>query len=443
MLNRTIATRLLRAAAALWLAAAALAAQTRPLTILHTNDLHARLLPLEDGSGGLAALAGVVRQERQGCHWCVLVNAGDLVQGSPVSTIYRGLPVYRIANLFRFDAAAVGNHEFDYGWERLLEFEKAANYPLVAANIVDEGGRLLMRRPWVVKKVNGMRVAFVGAITGDLAVLTTPRLTGPWRAAPLVETVRRHAARARAESDIVVLLAHVNAAEEEALLASAVEVPVIVTGHVHRGIPAAVERDGRVLVRVKAYGEELGRLDLQVDVGRKSVASWKWRRIPVTAAARPAPDVARAVARWEGEVSKVVDVQIADSRRAFTKPEVKALVERAMRERTGADFAFMNMGGVRDVFPRGRVLARHVWNIIPFDNNVVIGTFQGSRLPQTVTAGHTIDPEREYTLATSDFSAANQSSPTELRSKGLEFPRQGPLLRDLLLDWVKERKTLE
>lgn len=437
------AARLPAAAFALWLGAAALAGETRPLTILHTNDLHARLLPLEDGRGGFAALAALIRQEREGCRWCVLVNAGDLVQGSPVSTIYRGMPIYKIANLFGYDAATVGNHDFDYGWERLREFEKAAKYPLVASNIVDEGGRLLLRNAWTVKKVNGIRLAVLGAVTNDLPSLTTPRLVGPWRTAPLVETVRRYAAAARRESDIVVLLAHVTEQEETALLASAIEIPVIVTGHAHRGIPAAMERDGRVLVRARAYAEELGRLDLQVDVGNKSVASWKWRQIPVRAAAKPARDVARAVAHWEREVARVVDVPVAESRRAFTKAEVKALIERAMRERAGADFAFMNMGGVRDVVPRGRVLARHIWNIIPFDNKVVIGAIKGSRLPETVTAGKTIDPGREYRLATSDFSAANQSSPTELRSTGLEFPEQGPLLRDLLLEWVKEQKTLD
>lgn len=443
MPNRITAARLLRAAVAVWLAAAALAGETRPITLLHTNDLHARLLPLENGRGGFAALAAVIRQERTGCRWCLLVNAGDLVQGSPVSTIYRGLPVYRIANLFGYDVSTVGNHDFDYGWERLRDFENTAKYPLVASNIVDEGGRLLFRRAWTVKKVNGIRVAFLGAVTNALPSLTTPKLRGPWRAAPLVDTVRRYAAEARNESDVVVLLAHVTEEEEAALLASAVEIPVIVTGHTHHGIPAAVERDGRVLVRAKAYAEELGRLDLQVDVKAKSVVSWKWRQIPVRPPAKPASDVAKAVAHWEREVAKVVDVPLAESRRAFTKREVKALVERAMRERTGADFAFMNMGGVRDVIPRGRVLARHVWNIIPFDNKVVIGRFKGSRLPGVVTAGKTIDPEREYRLATSDFSAANQSSPSELRSTGLEFPEQGPPLRDLLLEWIKSQKILE
>ena len=133
-------------------AAACLAGETRPLTILHTNDLHARLLPLEGGRGGFAQLAAVIRQERQGCRSCLLLNAGDLVQGSPVSTMYRGLPVYEIANLFGFDVSTIGNHDFDYGWQRLREFMKTARYPMVSANIGDERGGLLAKKPYVVQE---------------------------------------------------------------------------------------------------------------------------------------------------------------------------------------------------------------------------------------------------------------------------------------------------
>jgi 2',3'-cyclic-nucleotide 2'-phosphodiesterase (5'-nucleotidase family) len=309
--------------------------------------------------------------------------------------------------------------------------------------VVDEGGRLLVGKPYVIRKVNGLRVAVIGAETNYLGGLTTPKLLGPWHTAPLIESVRRYAAEARAKSDLVIVLAHVGDAEERQLLEQVPDAPVIITGHAHDGIPAALERDGRVLVRTKAYAEELGRLDLQVDVPKKSIASWKWQHIKVDGKLKPAPDVAKAVAHWEREVSKVVDMPIAESARPFDKKEVKALIERAMRERMGADFAFMNFGGVRDVIPRGRVLARHVWNIIPFDNLVVMGKFKGSQVPEVVREGKTLDPDREYTLAVSDFTAANQGGRSELRSKGLEFPNQGPLLRDVLLDWVKQKKRLE
>ena len=83
---------------------APLAAEIRSLTILHTNDLHARLTPLDNHHGGFAYLAAAIRRERANCTDCILLNAGDLVQGTPVSTIFHGLPVYEIANLFGFDA---------------------------------------------------------------------------------------------------------------------------------------------------------------------------------------------------------------------------------------------------------------------------------------------------------------------------------------------------
>src|SRR5580704_18461314 len=109
----------------------------RSFTILHTNDLHARLLPDDQGRGGFAALAAGIRRERTGCNACLLLNAGDLVQGTPVSTLFHGLPVYEIANLFGFDAGTLGNHEFDYGWEQARKFIETAKYSIVTANLVN------------------------------------------------------------------------------------------------------------------------------------------------------------------------------------------------------------------------------------------------------------------------------------------------------------------
>jgi 2',3'-cyclic-nucleotide 2'-phosphodiesterase (5'-nucleotidase family) len=114
--------------------------EIRSLTILHTNDIHARLAPLDNGLGGFSYLAAVIRNERANCTDCILLNAGDLVQGTPVSTIFKGLPVYELAKLLGFDAATLGNHEFDYGWQRASQFVSQAGFPIVSANIVDAEG---------------------------------------------------------------------------------------------------------------------------------------------------------------------------------------------------------------------------------------------------------------------------------------------------------------
>jgi 2',3'-cyclic-nucleotide 2'-phosphodiesterase (5'-nucleotidase family) len=425
------------------LACSPLAAEIRSLTILHTNDLHARLSPLEDRQGGFAYYAAAIRRERANCSDCILLFAGDLVQGSPVSTIFHGLPVYEIANLFGFDAATLGNHEFDYGWMQARKFIETANYPVVSSNVVDAAGRLFTQ-PYVILNVNKLRVAVIGAMTESLHDLSQPQFLGEWHTLPVVATARKYAAELRATSDLAVLLGHITGEEEIEFLNTAPEIPVLVTGHLHAGLRQAVSRDGRVLVRVKAYGAELGRLELQVDTEKKAPVSWTWKRIPVDSTKmEPAADMAREVKRWEDEVAARVDQPLAVSKRQFTKAGVKRLIEQAMRDETGADFAFMNLGGVRDILPQGQLKVRNIWDIMPFDDTVVVGTFKGRELPPVVLRGRKVDPDREYTLAVSDFTAANQGAAENLRTTGLKFPHDVGLLRDLLVDWFRKKKTIE
>ncbi len=448
-----------RLTALLLLACAPLPAKVRSLTILHVNDLHARISPSETKKGGFAYLASAIRQQRAGCKDCILVNVGDLAQGSPVSTIFHGLPIYEISNLLGFDAATLGNHDFDYGWMQARKFIQTAKYPIVSANVVGADGRLFTPKPYEILEVNQLRVAVIGGLTDTMNTLSTPKLMQEWHTIPIAATVRKYAAELKRKSDLIVLLAHVDEREERALLDSAPEIPVIISGHAHNGVPQDTgqvdngiprewTRDGRVLVRVKAYGEELGRLNLKIDTKTKAPVSWDWKkdwkRIPIDASKiEPAADVAAQVKKCEGEVTALVDRPLAASRKAFTKPEVKALIEQAMREQTGADFAFVNPGGVRDVLPAGQIVERHIWNIMPFDNRVVVGRFRGRLLPSVVLSGKQVDPDREYTLAVSDFTAVNQSAHSELNTTGLKFDQDVGLLREIIIDWCRKKQVLE
>ncbi len=426
------------------LVCSAAAAEVRSLTILHVNDLHSRLMPLENKHGGFAYLASVIRRERAHCTDCVLLNAGDVAQGTPVSTIFHGLPVFEIANLLGIDAATLGNHDFDYGWPQTRKFMETAKYPIVSCNVVGSRGQLFTKDPYVILHVNGLRVAVLGAMTRTLDTLTTPQLVGEWHALPVAETVRKYAQELKAKSDLVVLVAHITGEEELDVLGHVPEIPVTVSGHLHNGLAQALNDHGRVLVRVRGYGEELGRLELKVDTEKKAPVSWTWKKIPVDSTTeKPAADVASEVKRWEDDVSARVDRPLAVSRRAFNKREVKQLIEAAMRAETGADFAFMNLGGVRDVIPEGQLRERNIWNIMPFDNRLVTGTFKGKDLPAVVLNGRTVDPNRNYTLAVTDFTAANQGSAENLRVTGLKFQGDSGLLRDALIDWFHKKKVIE
>jgi 2',3'-cyclic-nucleotide 2'-phosphodiesterase (5'-nucleotidase family) len=319
-----------------------------------------------------------------------------------------------------------------------------ANYPIAVSNIVDGEGHLFARQPYVVLLANGVRVAVVGAMTDTLDTLTKPQARGPWHTTPLVEAVRRYANEARGRADLTVVLAHITDNEEEALLALGPTIPVIVTGHEHQGLREPRTKDGRLVVRAKAYGEEIGRLELHVNVTRKSVASWSWKKVGVDSRlVAAAPDVAEQVKHWEEEVRHVVDQPLAVAEHEFSRAQLKVLIERAMCDETHSDFAFMNAGGVRDILPKGQLLVRHIWNVMPFDNEVLVGKFKGRDLPAVVTAGQSVDPEREYTLAVSDFTAANQNAPSQLQTSGLAFAASGPPMREMLVEWVRKQGVLK
>lgn len=432
-----------RRLALLLLACAPLAAEVRTLTILHTNDLHARLMPLDNKHGGFAYLATVIRRERANCTDCILLNAGDVAQGTPVSTIFHGLPAFEVANLFGYDAATIGNHDFDYGWMQTRKFVDIANYPIVSANLVGAKGEPFVK-PYVILKVNGLRVAIIGAMTDELNTLTIPKAIAPWHTLPVVETAKKYAAELKSQSDLIILLGHITPKEELQFLETATDIPVLVTGHAHSGIPQPLTKDGRILVRVKGYAEELGRLELKVDIETKAVVSSTWKHILVdSTTVKPAEDVAKVVKRWEDEVSARVDQPLAVTAHAFDKRAVKSLIEQAMCEMTGADFAFMNYGGVRDSLPKGQILVRNIWDIMPFDNRIVFGKFKGRDLPAVVVGDRKIDPDHDYTLAVSDFTAENQASQENLRTTGLQFPGDGGLLRDNLVDWFRKKKVIE
>jgi 2',3'-cyclic-nucleotide 2'-phosphodiesterase (5'-nucleotidase family) len=412
----------------------------RSITLLHTNDLHARLLPDDRQRGGFATLAAVIRRECAASAGCLVLDAGDMVQGTPVSSLFRGVPVFELAGLLGLDASTLGNHEFDYGWESIARFRETAPFPILSANVVDAEGNLLADHASTVLEVNGVRVGIMGALTERLPDLTTADKTGPWRALPVVETVQRHLPGLQAVSDLVVVLGHLTADEEQALVEGVETLPVVISGHPHRGMERPTVVEGRIVVRVQSYGRQLGRLDLKVDVAADRVVDWSWKAIDIHARRiEPDPDVERSVQLWESRVSDVVDVPIGRSRRRYSHDETRELVERALRESSAADLAYVNRGGIRDGIPRGELLARHVWNVMPFDNHLVVGRFAGHELPHFLLEERGLDREGTYTLATLDFVARRWK---EQGLADLSSAETGPLVRDVIIGWIRERGVL-
>lgn len=426
----------LRLSLLLLAALAAQCANVEQVTILHLNDLHARLLPDEQGRGGFAHVATAIAVERSKSENAIVLHAGDMVQGSPVSTIFEGTPVFEVANRLGFEAHCLGNHEFDYGWEKIAEFQRVTDAPILAANVLNAQGERLVP-PTAVLTAGDLRIGVVGALTAGLARLIKPAQAGPWRATPLVESLREPVAEMNARADLVVVLGHLFDDEDEAILRGLRDVDVLVGGHDHGGRDTELLIDGRIGVKLRPYGRELGRLEIAFDRDAGRVVQHRWRRIPISQDRFPAkPDIAALVDQWESKVSELVDVEIAECVRALGRDDVKRIIERALRETTGAQIAFMNRGGVRDSLAEGTVMARHIWNILPFDNALVEATVRGDRLPEEARAGQDLEPGRMYRFVTNDYVAGLPEF------AGIDFTARELTLRDAVLDWVKARARI-
>ena len=155
-------------------------ARGRKITILHTNDTHSCIYPLNRhladtllaGRGGFVRRAEMVRQERRKEPELLLLDSGDFSQGSTYYTLYKGDVEVGLMNLMGYDAATLGNHEFDYGVDNLARLARKAEFPIVCANYDFTGTPLEgLIKPYTIIKRNGVKIGIFGVSANDVARL--------------------------------------------------------------------------------------------------------------------------------------------------------------------------------------------------------------------------------------------------------------------------------
>jgi 5'-nucleotidase len=145
------------------------AAEEKKLTILHTNDVHSRLEPFPmdggkfEGQGGVASRAAMIGQIRKEEEHVLLLDAGDIFQGTPYFNLYKGEPEIRAMSLMKYDATTMGNHDFDAGVEGFANQLPHADFPVLVANYDFTGTALEGKtQPYTIIKKNGMKIGIFG-----------------------------------------------------------------------------------------------------------------------------------------------------------------------------------------------------------------------------------------------------------------------------------------
>jgi 5'-nucleotidase len=422
--------------------APAQAADPVDVQILTTNDFHGRIQAGSGGVAGAAVLAGAVDQLRAENPNTVFADAGDIIGASTfASFIQQDKPTIDAMNAAGLDVAAVGNHEFDQGFDDLTDRVMApydaqdnpyggAEWPYLGANVRDRAtGEHALEPSWVTE-LSGVEVGFVGAVTEAMPSLVSPDGIAEVEFTSIVEEVNAEAAELRADGvDLVVALVHDGGASTdcaaitqgafgEVVTGLSGDVDAIVSGHTHMEYDCRVPVDAwadravteRPVVSSASYGTNLNQLVFSVDPASGEVAGLETAVLPLAGNYPADPEVAQIVADAEdlaaelgaeplGQVEGVLN-------RALTQGTGGALVENRGGESTlgnvvaevqrwatetpeagAAQIAFMNPGGLRaDLtgdpqaqFPR-TITYQQAAAVQPFANTLVNMQLTGAQI---------------------------------------------------------------
>jgi len=395
----------------------------RRLVIVGINDVHGALLAAPgprslaawtgDPVGGAEWLGGwldaVRRDARERGGEALLVDGGDEFQGTLISNQFQGRSVVDAFNALGLAAAAVGNHEFDFGLPVLLERMQQARYPMLAANVFEKGthDRPAWAKPSALLDVRGIKVGVIGLSTVETPTVTNPLNVAGLEFAPGGPVAAREADALRARgATVVIVTAHAGpfppAGEIQRIAESvAGKVDAIVSGHHHTIIgPPPLVVAGIPIVQAGTKLQYFSVIELILDEGGRVSGfavnegtfprpggpqpifhtvqgrppEWRGKKV------EPDPKVAALLSEYDGQVRRLRESRIGSSQVDLRKGRdgsLGNLVADALRSGAGgglrAEFALQNSGGLRvPEVPAGPITFGQIFDLYPFDNLQVV-----------------------------------------------------------------------
>ncbi|MCU9839073.1 5'-nucleotidase/apyrase family protein [Ruegeria sp. WL0004] len=403
-------TRFLTSVAALGLTSGMAAADYK-LTILHTNDFHARFEPIskydsgckpEDNTegkcfGGTARLVTAVEAARARAGHSILVDGGDQFQGTLFYTYYKGKVAAEFMNKLGYDAMTVGNHEFDDGPEVLRGFMDAVNFPVLMSNADYSAEELLATKllKSTVIEMGGEKIGLIGLTPEDTHELASP---GPnVTFSDPVPAVQGEVDRLTAEGvNKIIVLSHSGYGTDQRVAAETTGVDVIVGGHSNTYLSNSSDKaagpyptvvNGVQIVQAYAYGKFLGELNVTFDDAGNVTEAVGEPLIMDAAVAEDTATVARIqelAVPLEEIRNKVVAsaAEVIEGNRDVCRVQecqMGNLVADAMLDRVadqGVTIAIANSGGLRASIDAGDVTMGEVLTVLPFQNT--LSTFEAT-----------------------------------------------------------------
>lgn len=257
--------------------------QPQTITILHTNDTHSQVEPIEQGKsnancGGYARRMGLIERERQADPDLILLDVGDFSQGTPYFNFYHGRIEIDALNRMGYDAGTLGNHEFDNGLDTLAEVLRMAQFPIVCANYDVQGTPLEgLVVPYTILHKKGLRIGVFGIGVNPNSLIAMKnfspvRYLDPLSSAQKTATILRH----DKHCDVVICLSHQGTnyvadgqLSDVELAAATRDIDVIIGGHTHKVVEnlhiANLDGDSVLLAQTGKSGARIGKITLKVN----------------------------------------------------------------------------------------------------------------------------------------------------------------------------------
>jgi 2',3'-cyclic-nucleotide 2'-phosphodiesterase (5'-nucleotidase family) len=471
------------------------------IVLAHTNDTHGRVLEGSYDGMGFAKISTAVNYIRSVNPELLLLDAGDALHGTTFATLVEGESIVDIMNVIGYDAMVPGNHDFNYGYERLLELSKNnAEFSIISANVMKDGKTLF--NPYKIFDYHGVKVGVFGLTTSETLYKTHPKRIEGLTFEDSVMVAQDMVDILSQECDIIIALAHLGvdktSTDTSIRVAEQVSgIDVIVDGHSHTTLPEGLKVNETYIVQTGNYDKNLGIVELAIKDGKfaglamdpylftKEEATEK-----IVAGGEFEPD-ANILAMIKGlqdqqdvilsEVIGYTGVVLEGEREQVrTRPtNLSKMITAAMIEATGADCALTNGGGIRASIDVGEITKGEVITVLPFNNTCVVIEVTGAELYAAVENGlaglpdasgaycqlgnivasynryndpgqrvyklkingNDVDPNATYKLATNDFTAAGGDQYTMFTGKPLKA--EVGTLDQVLIDYIAKHYPVQ
>ncbi|MDA3846146.1 MAG: bifunctional UDP-sugar hydrolase/5'-nucleotidase, partial [Vallitaleaceae bacterium] len=245
------------------------AADAVEITIFHLNDTHSRVEEGDYDGMGLAKVATLVNESRDAGDNVLLLDAGDALHGQTIATISEGESIVDIMNLMGYDAMAAGNHDFNYGSDRLVELAGLTDFPILSANVMKADDTPLLEE-YVIKEFDGVKVGIFGLSTPETTYKTHPdNVAGLTFEDPTV-TARAMVDLLDPMVDIVVCLGHIGEEGDytaEGIVNAVDGIDVFVDAHSHTVYESGLVVNDTLIVQAGEYDKNLGVVSLSYENG--------------------------------------------------------------------------------------------------------------------------------------------------------------------------------